>query len=417
LFRFSDIAAQSRYKDDILKDFDQPMQLEAPSTLPEPDNDSAVHSQRCADFIRSRIEDAGGSISFAEYMHLALYAPGLGYYAAGARKFGVGGDFVTAPEISPLFGFLVAKQCAEILEETNSASIIEFGAGSGRLAVDVLAKLNELGALPERYQILEVSADLRERQEALLREEAAAYFDRVEWISSMPERHSGVIIANEVLDALPVERFTRRDTVFQHRVQAGKKGFEIIEAAAPRTLLNAVEAIEEDLGRELPAGFTSEVSLAAPAWISDLVGAIQHGVALLFDYGLSRSEYYATDRSDGWLRCHFRHHAHNDPLILPGIQDITAWVDYTAIAAAAADAGADIVGYSSQAQFLIGAGLDAELQNMTQSAPQRQMELSGQVKLLTLPGEMGEHFKCLGISRGTITQPSGFALADRTHTL
>ena len=393
------------------------MQLEVPSALPEPDTDSAVHSRRCAEYIRSRIEDAGGSISFAEYMHHALYAPGLGYYSAGAHKFGASGDFVTAPEISPLFGFLVARQCAEILEQMDAASIIEFGAGSGRLAVDVLAKLDELGTLPERYQILEVSADLRERQESLLCKEAAAYFDRIEWISSIPERHCGVIIANEVLDALPVERFTRRDTVYQHRVQASNKGFEIIEAAAPMTLLNAIGAIEEDLGRELPDGFTSEVSLGAPAWVSDLVGAMQHGVALLFDYGLSRREYYATDRSDGWLRCHFRHHAHNDALILPGIQDITAWVDYTAIAAAAANAGADIAGYASQAQFLIGAGLDTELQNMTQRAPERQTELSGQVKLLTLPGEMGEYFKCLGVSRGTITQPSGFALADRTHTL
>jgi len=393
------------------------MQLEAPSTLPAPDTDSVAHSQRCADYIRSRIEDAGGSISFAEYMQHALYAPGLGYYAAGAQKFGVSGDFVTAPEISPLFGYLVARQCAEILGQIDSASIIEFGAGSGRLAVDVLTKLDELGALPERYRILEVSADLRERQEVLLREEAAEYFDRIEWISSIPERHSGVIIANEVLDALPLERFTRRDTVYQHRVRAGDAGFEILEVAAPKKLQDAVEAIEADLGIRLPDGFTSEVSLGAPAWVSDLVGAMQHGVALLFDYGLSRREYYAADRTDGWLRCHFRHHAHNDALILPGIQDITAWVDYTAIAAAAAKVGAGIAGYASQAQFLIGAGLDVELQNMTRSSPERQMELSGQVKLLTLPGEMGEHFKCLGVSRGPITQPTAFAFADRTHTL
>ena len=393
------------------------MQLEAPSALPEPDTDSAVHSRRCAEYIRARIEDAGGSISFAEYMQHALYAPGLGYYVAGSRKFGAGGDFVTAPEISPLFGHLVARTCAEILEQVDTATITEFGAGSGRLAVDVLAKLDELGALPERYQILEVSADLRERQALLLRDEAAGYFDRIEWISAIPKHHSGVFLANEVIDALPVERFTRRDTVCQHRVRASNDGFEVIETAAPRNLLDAVIAIETDLGARLPDGFTSEVSLGATAWVSDLVGAMQHGVALLFDYGVSRREYYAADRSDGWLRCHFRHHAHADALILPGIQDITTWVDYTAIATAAANAGADIVGYSSQAQFLIGAGLDVELQNMMQGSPKRQAELSGQAKLLTLPGEMGENFKCMGVSRGAITQPSTFSFADRAHSL
>jgi len=393
------------------------MQLEAPAALPEPDTNSAVHSQRCADYIRSRIEDAGGSISFAEYMHHALYAPGFGYYAAGAHKFGAGGDFVTAPEVSPLFGYLVARQCAEIFEQIDSASIIEFGAGSGRLAADVIAKLGELGSLPERYQILEVSADLRERQESLLREEAAGYFDRIDWITAIPKHHAGVIIANEVLDALPVERFTRRNTVCQHRVQAIDNGFKVVAAEAPENLRDAVMAIEAELGGRLPDGYTSEVSLGASGLISELVEAMQHGVALLFDYGLSRREYYAADRSDGWLRCHFRHHAHNDALLLPGVQDITAWVDFTAIASAAADAGADIAGYSSQAQFLIGAGLDAELQNMMRSSPERQVELSGQAKLLTLPAEMGENFKCLGVSRGTITQPTAFAVADRTHTL
>ena len=393
------------------------MQLEAPSKLPEPDADSAVHSQRCADFVRARIEEAGGSISFAEYMQHALYAPGLGYYAAGAHKFGAGGDFVTAPEISPLFSYLVARSCAEIMEQLDSASIIEFGAGSGRLAVDVLAKLDALEALPERYQILEVSADLRERQETLFREEAAGYFDRIEWISAIPQHHSGVVIANEVLDALPVERFTRRNTVYQHRVRAKDDGFEVVEVEAHKRLLDAVTAIETELGARLPDGFTSEVSLGAPGWVTELIGCMQHGVALLFDYGVSRREYYAPDRTDGWLRCHFRHHAHNDALILPGIQDITAWVDFTAIAAAALNAGGEIVGYASQAQFLIGAGLDVELQNMTHGSAERQMELSGQVKLLTLPGEMGENFKCLGVSRGKIAQPAAFAFADRTHTL
>ena len=393
------------------------MILEAPSTLPKPDADSAAHSRRCADHIRARIEDAGGSISFAEYMQLALYAPGLGYYAAGAIKFGRAGDFVTAPEVSPLFSYVIARQCAEVLAQVGDGAILEFGAGSGRLAVDVLTKLDELGALPERYRILEVSADLQERQERLFRAEAAAYLDRIEWLDAIPERHAGVIIANEVLDALPVERFVCRDSVCQLRVSAHNDGFELVEADAPRHLVMAIEAIEADLGQRLPNGFRSEVSLAAPGWVTDVVAALQNGVAFLFDYGVSRREYYAPDRTDGWLRCHFRHHAHNDPLLLPGIQDISAWVDFTAIAEAANSAGADIAGYVSQAQFLLGGGLDAELRDMLQSPPERQLELSGQVKLLTLPGEMGENFKCLGVSRGIVARPSAFTTADRTHTL
>ncbi len=393
------------------------MILEAHSALPKPDTDSAAHSRQCADYIRARIENAGGSISFAEYMQLALYAPGLGYYAAGASKFGAEGDFVTAPEISSLFSYVVARQCAEVLAQVEGSAILEFGAGSGRLAVDVLTKLDELDALPDRYRILEVSADLKERQEQLFEAEAAAYLGRVEWINAIPERHSGVIIANEVLDALPVERFVRRASVCQLRVSANNDGFEFLEADAPRKLVAAIEAIEAGLGERLPDGFRSEVSLGAPGWVSDVVAALRDGVAFFFDYGVSRREYYAPDRIDGWLRCHFRHHAHNDPLILPGIQDITAWVDFTALAEAANAAGADIAGFVNQAQFLISGGLDAELQNMMQSPPERQLELSGQVKLLTLPGEMGENFKCLGISRGTVARPSAFTTADRTHTL
>ncbi len=393
------------------------MQLEAPSSLPRPDAQSAAHSEKCADFLRARMEDAGGSISFAEYMQHALYAPGLGYYAAGASKFGAQGDFVTAPEVSPIFANVVARQCAEVFAQTGSAAIVEFGAGSGRLAVDLLTKLETLGALPDHYQILEVSADLRERQERLLQAEAPEHLARVEWINAIPPQHSGVIIANEVLDALPVERFTRRGSVYQQRVRAINGGFEFVEAEAPQHLVDAVSAIEADLGDRLPDGFTSEVSLGARAWVSEVIASLQEGMAFLFDYGVSRREYYAADRTDGWLRCHFRHHAHNDPLVLPGIQDITSWVDYSLVAEAAVSGGGDIAGYVNQAQFLTGGGLGAEIQGMMDLPPERQMKLSGQVKLLTLPGEMGEYFKCLGVSRGSIARPTAFRIKDRTHTL
>jgi len=393
------------------------MILEAPSTLPKPDSESAAHSQKCAEYICARIADAGGSISFAEYMQHALYAPGLGYYAAGAIKFGADGDFVTAPEVSPLFSYVIARQCAVVLAQLDGGDIVEFGAGSGRLAVDVLTKLDELGALPDHYRILEVSADLKQRQERLLKAEGAAYLDRVEWIDTIPERHSGVIIANEILDALPVERFVRRESVQQLRVGTKNDGFEIVEAIARPELVAAIEAIESDLGERLPDGFVSEVSLAAPGWVADVIASLEHGVALLFDYGVSRREYYAPDRGDGWLRCHFRHHAHNDALLLPGIQDITAWIDFSAVAGAAVSNDMDIVGYVTQSQFLMAGGLQDEMENFAKLPLQKQLELSGQIKTLTLPGEMGENFKCIALGRGEVPTPFAFQYADRTRTL
>jgi SAM-dependent MidA family methyltransferase len=382
------------------------MQHEYAVSLPQPDAISAAHSERCAGYIRARIHDAGGSISFAEFMHYALYAPGLGYYAAGARKFGDAGDFVTAPEISPLFGRVVARQSAE------------FGAGSGRLALEVLRTLDELDALPVEYRIMEVSADLRERQQRLLHEELPGLAERICWLDRMPDAHRGVVLANEVLDALPVERFIRRkDGVHQLRVadEAGK--FVFVDEPAPGVLASAVEAIEADVGARFPDAYVSEVSLAAPAWLRDVAQVLEQGMILLFDYGVSRRDYYADDRDEGWLRCHFRHRAHSDPLILPGIQDLTAWVDFSAIAEAAADSGLDILGYVSQSQFLLAGGIDAELSDFAGMPIESQLRTAAQVKILTLPGEMGENVKCIGLARGDIPRPAAFDSADRTHTL
>ena len=229
--------------------------------------------------------------------------------------------------------------------------------------------------------------------------------------------HTGVILANEVLDAMPVERFVRRATVQQQRVSLDGDAFELIEADAPAVLAAAVAAIEADLGAPLPAGFVSEASLGTAPWVENILASLQCGAVFLFDYGLGRGEYYAVERNGGWLRCHFRHRAHNNPLILPGIQDITAWVDFTAVAHAAVKSAADIAGFVPQAQFLLQGGLQSELQSLDKLPPQQQLALSGQVKLLTLPGEMGEHFKCLGLTRGAIDQPSAFSASDRTHSL
>ncbi|MDX1506981.1 MAG: SAM-dependent methyltransferase [Woeseiaceae bacterium] len=383
------------------------MQAELPASLPTPDPDSARHSDACARHIAACIEDSGGSISFARYMHEALYAPGLGYYAAGATKFGTSGDFVTAPEVSPLFGRVIARQCAPVLESIGG-DLLEIGAGSGRLAVAVLRKLDELGTLPGEYRILEVSADLQDRQAALIGEQIPELRGRVRWIEALPQQFSGVVLANEVLDALPVERFVRRDAVRQLRVTNTASGFAFDEAPAPDMLAAAVAQIEANLGARLSDGYMSEVSLAIPPWIRDVLASLREGLVLLFDYGLPREHYYAPDRANGWLRCHFRHRAHDDPLILPGIQDITSWVDFSAVINAAELAGADIEGLTTQAHFLLHGGLDAEMQNFTTLSQREQLELSAQVKKLTLPGEMGEHFKCLGLSKGLNVQLDAF---------
>ncbi len=394
------------------------MQHDDRPSLPKPDALSAAHSERVADFIRARISDAGGSVSFAEYMQHSLYAAGLGYYAAGSIKFGAQGDFVTAPEVSSIFGHVLARQCAEVLSEVSDGSILEYGAGSGKLARDVLKALERLDALPERYEILEVSGDLQQRQAEFLRADIPALLSRISWIQAPPENHTGVIIANEVLDALPVERFIRTATgVEQLRVVTDGKTFGLIQSPAPENLSNAVLTIEEELGEALPAGYVSEISLGLPGWVSTLADSLKRGLVFLFDYGVTRREYYTHERSGGWLRCHFRHHVHDDPLVLTGIQDLTAWVDFNAVAEAAANAGLDVAGYSAQAQFLLGGGLDVEMREFASLPLTAQLELSGQIKTLTLPAEMGEHFKCMALRRGDISIPSAFNLADRTHTL
>ena len=386
--------------------------------LPRPDATSAAHGQRVAEFIRQRIAAAGGSISFAEFMQHALYAPGLGYYAGGAVKFGTAGDFVTAPEVSKVFGRVLARQCAQVLASLDGSAIVEYGAGSGKLAADLLAALDELGALPLRYDILEVSADLRERQERLLRERVPHFLSLVNWLDSPPAEFCGIIIANEVIDALPVERFRcTADGVHQQRVAADGNDFVIVEAPAPGNLCAAVDAIEKDLVEPLPDGFVSDVSLGLPGWVSGLAHSLREGIAFLFDYGMARHEYYAVERDGGWLRCHFRHHVHDDALILAGIQDITAWVDFTAVAEAAIAAGMNVAGYAPQARFLMGGGLDIELQGLASLPAKARLELSGQVKTLTLPGEMGERFKCMALRAGDVAVPSAFRIADRTHTL
>ena len=388
------------------------------SRLPIPDDDSLAHCKKVCESIRQAIDEAGGSISFAQFMHLALYSPGLGYYNVGTTKFGETGDFVTAPEVSPLFGRVVARQCASVLKQLERGKILELGAGSGRLAVDILRKLTDLKSPPERYLILEISADLKARQEELIGEELPDLLPRVEWLSKLPEKFAGVVIANEVADALPVERFERTEAaVLQMHVTANETDFDWSRKPAPEILAMAVEKIETDIGEALPPGYQSEISLGLPDWIGQIAKCLDQGLVLLFDYGVSRREYYSRERNQGWLRCHFRHHAHNEPLIYPGIQDLTSWVDFTAVAESAVDHGLDVAGYVTQAQFLINGGLEHELAGIADLPVADQLELSKQVKLLTLPDEMGENFKCIGLGSGELTGVTAFSSADRAHTL
>lgn len=383
--------------------------------LPEPDPDSAEHSYRVAEHLRQKI--AGGSISFAEFMQEALYAPGLGYYVSGNRKFGSDGDFVTAPEMSGLFGFVVATQLAHVLTELGGGDVLEPGAGSGALAVTMLQRFAELDVLPDRYCILEISPELRMRQEALIGEQVPELSSRVEWITEIPASFSGVVVANEVADALPVERFRiDNNDVMQARVALAGDEFAWRYELAPGFLTKAVRNIEEQLGHTLPDGYESEVSTGLQSWVTEICNSVARGFVLLVDYGVTRREYYAAERSDGWLRCHFRHRAHNDPLILPGIQDLTAWVDFSAVASAAVETGMTVAGFDSQANFLMHGGLDVAMTDFAELSIEQQVELSAHTKLLTLPGEMGENFKFIGLCRD-VNGPPVFDVTDKAHLL
>ena len=387
--------------------------------LPRPDIDSEAHSRVAAGRLAELIEASGGSLSFAEFMQEALYAPGFGYYSAGATKFGPDGDFVTAPELSRLFGYVIARQAAPILATLGGGDILEPGAGSGSLAVSMLTRLEELDCLPRRYLIFEVSPDLADRQKRRIEVEIPQHLDRVRWIADWPSGFRGVVVANEVLDALPVERFCiDGEQVKQLRVGLDDDGgFGWHAAPAPGNLESAVRRIEADIGRQLEDGYVSEVSLGLSGWIGDLAGAMDEALILLSDYGVSRREYYAADRARGWLRCHFRHRVHDNPLLLPGIQDITSWVDFSAVARAAEPAELRIEGYLSQAYWLLCGGLEEELQAFTELPISEQVRLSRQVKLLTLPAEMGENFKCLALSKGKIDAPDVFGHYDRAQSL
>jgi len=388
-------------------------------TLPPLTPDEAAHSRRLSHRIWEEIDKCGGWLSFERFMEMALYEPGLGYYSAGATKLGAGGDFVTAPEISSLFSRCLATQCSEILRQVSGGSILELGAGSGVMAADLLNELAAQGALPERYLILEVSADLRERQLAMIRERAAEHEARVDWLDRLPEEFRGVMLANEVLDALPVQRFRIRGDQLNALGVTWQLGrLDWSETHAAPELEAAVRRIEANSGERLPDGYTSEINTRLAPWIAGIGAALREGVALFIDYGLPQRQYYRSDRREGTLLCHFRHRFHDDPLINVGVQDIGAWVDFTAVAEAGCAAGLTVAGFATQAHFLIGNGLEQLLAPAeVGSELASRVQLARQAMLLTLPGEMGERFKVIGLSRGFEPPLRGFSVRDLAATL
>ena len=390
------------------------------STLPPLEAAQAEQSGRLVSLIRRRIQEAGGWIGFERFMELALYSPGLGYYSAGSTKLGREGDFVTAPELSDLYSRCVARQCLEVLQFAPGGEILEFGAGSGRLAAVVLESLAHWDALPSRYAILEVSADLRARQQARIGALPRELAERVVWLDAWPQAPvRGVMLANEVLDALPCIRFLV--TAEAQRVQtigvgrAADGSLALSARAADAMLCEAVEEIERTLPEPFAAGYRSELCPAVAPWIGAAADHLEQGALLIFDYGLPRSQYYHRDRTEGTLRCYFRQRAHADPLLNVGAQDITAWVDFTRVAEAAVAAGLEVAGFTTQAGFLLGAGIDAALA-AAGDAVQR-ARLSAEARQLLLPGEMGETFKAMALTREVAGPLSGFALQDLRASL
>ena len=384
--------------------------------LPQPSPEALAQSGHLVDHLRSLIDSQGGWISFATYMAEALYTPGLGYYSGGAHKFGPGGDFITAPELTPLFGQALASQVQQIMD-LSAPQVIEAGAGTGLLAADLLLELERRGALPERYAILEVSGELRERQFDTLAAKVPHLASRVHWLDGLPERFSGALVANEVLDVMPVHLIAwRTEGIFERGVALGDEG-QFVWADQPAT--GKVAEAAAALGLALPeeGEYVSELNLAGRAWVAEWAARLDQGAMLLVDYGYPRAEYYLPSRSTGTLLCYFRHHAHGDPFLWPGLNDITAFVDFTAIAEAGFDAGLDVLGYTDQANLLFNCGV---LECLARRAPEEGTDYIRAAKALqrlTGPHEMGELFKVIALGRG-ISQPLiGFLRGDRLHAL
>lgn len=357
-----------------------------------------------------------GPMPFADYMQQVLYAPGLGYYAAGKTKFGSAGDFVTAPEISPLFSHCLANQCQQVLQQ-QGGDILEFGAGSGIMAAAILEHLQRLDCLPRKYFILDLSAQLRQRQQQTLQARVPELLERVEWLERLPDAFIGVILANEVLDAMPVSIFrSHAGDIEEQYVELENGQMQPCWRKPSAQLAEAVDTLQTLYGR-FEEGYLSEVNLYLPAWLKAVSESLQQGAILLIDYGYSGAEYYHPERRTGTLICHYRHRAHDDPLKLPGLQDITANVDFSAVWRAGEAAGLQLAGYTPQANFLIATGIEALLARHDPEDEKRFMQLAQAVKVLMLPSEMGERFKVLGLVKDFDADLQGFGMRNLRERL
>lgn len=386
--------------------------------LPEPSADAQVASRQLCQLIVEEIQKNEGWISFARYMELALYTPGLGYYSGGAQKFGEAGDFITAPEISPLFAQTLATPAAQVMAQ-STAQILEVGAGNGLLAAELLLELERRQQLPTRYCILELSGELRARQQATLQQSAAHLLERVSWLDTLPDQFSGLVLANELLDAMPLALVVWHDaaTVLERGVALDENQQFCWQDRPASPALQAAAAQLEIIG---PFPYVSEISLAAPAWVAAWGQRLSSGALLLIDYGYSRREYYLPQRSAGTLMCHYRHHAHENPLWWPGLNDITAHVDFSATADAGFAAGLEVLGFIPQGQFLLNCGMTELLTRQAEQLDTRSaayLNLARNVEKLILPHQMGERFKVLALGRGIAHEISGFQRGDRLHTL
>ena len=397
-------------------------------SLPTPDEFAFKLSQKLREKISLAIMENGGSIGFEQYMQMALYEPALGYYSAGSSKFGEQGDFVTAPEISPIFSRCLAKQCQQVLSEISSGCILELGPGTGVMAIDILRELERNNVLPGVYYMLEPSADLRQRQQQNVKNEIPHLEERIIWLEHLPENKiEGVILANEVIDAMPVKRI-----VFDHEIEeyavtcvaesGDKTRFQWIKKEFDQKSMNFVQELLDTLKESLPTPYTTEINFYIKPWLNSLNDILNKGLILISDYGYPRQEFFHPQRHAGTLICHYRHHAHDDPFLYPGLQDITASVDFTAVAEAAVDIGLHVSGFTTQAHFLIACGLDEFVSDYEADDVAKRVEITHQVSKLTMPGEMGEKFKFIGLTKKLETkvfdiQLIGFNFIDQRARL
>lgn len=390
--------------------------MTASFSLPEPDSIAQQHSNELVSLIKKHIVDSGGKIDFAHYMNLCLYAPGLGYYSAGSHKLGKQGDFTTAPEISSLFSRTLAKHIQDVFNRMNTATVLEFGAGTGKMAVDILRQLERDDALPETYFIIEASADLRQRQEELVYQSIPHLADRLVWLDHMPDSFIGVILANEVCDAMPVHCLhVKNNHVFQRYVGLNNNEFVWCDADIDNDDLaaraNNIQALNAG------TNYITEVNLTAEAWLASLAERLIQGAIFIIDYGYPQTDYYHPQRNTGTMMCYYQHQGHDNPFILQGLQDITAHVDFTALAQSAFDNGLDVAGFQAQADFLIAGDIALLIAENNSEDGIESMKLANELKQLTLPSAMGETFKVLTLTKSLSDLLPRVQLADRRHSL